>query len=139
MLLLKLNKTIMTGPVNFVVDMDISKFFDTVDHKRLMECLKQRIVDPSLLQLIGRFLKSGIMEEGKYFETEMGTPQGGILSPVLANVYLHYALDKWFEDEVKPQLPRFCTAYPICRRLCRMLRERNRSQSIWRRSEATYG
>nr|QNO42328.1 hypothetical protein KODGCDNG_00015 [Methanosarcinales archaeon ANME-2c ERB4]QNO43037.1 hypothetical protein HGKCJMEE_00015 [Methanosarcinales archaeon ANME-2c ERB4]QNO43215.1 hypothetical protein IMGOGGGD_00015 [Methanosarcinales archaeon ANME-2c ERB4]QNO43760.1 hypothetical protein ALLGJMBF_00012 [Methanosarcinales archaeon ANME-2c ERB4]QNO43840.1 hypothetical protein HEAIHDEL_00002 [Methanosarcinales archaeon ANME-2c ERB4] len=100
----KLNKTIMTGPVNFVVDMDISKFFDTVDHKRLMECLKQRIVDPSLLQLIGRFLKSGIMEEGKYFETEMGTPQGGILSPVLANVYLHYALDKWFEDEVKQQL-----------------------------------
>nr|QNO48872.1 hypothetical protein JECKPIEH_00011 [Methanosarcinales archaeon ANME-2c ERB4] len=135
----KLNKTIMTGPVNFVVDMDISKFFDTVDHKRLMECLKQRIVDPSLLQLIGRFLKSGIMEEGNYFETEMGTPQGGILSPVLANVYLHYALDKWFEDKVKPQLPRFCTAYPICRRLCRMLRERNRSQSIWRRSEATYG
>ncbi|HDN65407.1 MAG TPA: hypothetical protein ENF23_03790 [Methanosarcinales archaeon] len=82
----------------------IPKFFDTVDHKKLMECLKQRIVDPSLLQLIGRFLKSGIMEEGKYFETEMGTPQGGILSPVLANVYLHYALDKWFEDEVKPQL-----------------------------------
>jgi RNA-directed DNA polymerase len=100
----KLDKTIMNGPVNFVVDMDISKFFDTVDHKRLIECLKQRIVDPSLLRLISRFLKSGIMEEGKYFETDMGTPQGGILSPVLANVYLHYALDLWFENEVKPQL-----------------------------------
>ena len=100
----KLDKVIMTSPVNFVVDMDISKFFDTVNHKKLMECLKQRVVDPSLLQLIGRFLKSGIMEEGKYFDTEMGTPQGGILSPVLANVYLHYALDKWFEEEVKPQL-----------------------------------
>ena len=99
-----LDKTIMNGPFNYVVDMDISKFFDTVDHKKLMECLKQRVVDPSLLQLIGRFLKSGIMEEGKYFETEMGTPQGGILSPVLANVYLHYALDKWFEDVVKQQL-----------------------------------
>ena len=71
MLLLKLNKIIMNNPVNFVVDMDISKFFDTVDHKKLMECLKQRIVDPSLLRLIGRFLKSGIMEEGKYFETEI--------------------------------------------------------------------
>ena len=102
-----LDKTIMNGPFNYVVDMDISKFFDTVDHKKLMECLKQRVVDPSLLQLIGRFLKSGIMEEGKYFETEMGTPQGGILSPVLANVYLHYALDKWFEDVVKQQLPRY--------------------------------
>ncbi|MEA1999099.1 MAG: reverse transcriptase domain-containing protein [Euryarchaeota archaeon] len=103
----RLDKVIMTSPVNFVVDMDISKFFDTVDHKKLMECLKQRVVDASLLQLIGRFLKSGIMEEGKYFDTEMGTPQGGILSPVLANVYLHYALDKWFEEEVKPQLPRY--------------------------------
>jgi len=55
-----------------------------------MECLKQRIADTTLLRLISRFLKSGIMEEGKYFETEIGTPQGGILSPVLANVYLHY-------------------------------------------------
>ncbi|PXF56188.1 MAG: hypothetical protein C4B59_17260 [Candidatus Methanogaster sp.] len=72
-----------------------------------MECLKQRVVDPSLLQLIGRFLKFGTMEEGKYFDTEMGTPQGGILSPVLANVYPHYALDKWFEDVVKQQLPRY--------------------------------
>lgn len=72
--------------------MDISKFFDTVDHKRLMECLRQRIVDRTLLQLIGRFLKSGIMEEGVYFETDQSTPQGGMLSPVLANVYLHYAL-----------------------------------------------
>ncbi len=62
---------------------------------------------PSLLQLIGRFLKSGIMEEGKYFETEMGTPQGGVLSPVLANVYLHYARDLWFGTEVLPQLTGF--------------------------------
>jgi len=105
--LIELDKIIMNGPVNFVVDMDISKFFDTVDHKRLMECLRQRIVDPTLLQLIGRFLKSGIMEEGVYFETDQGTPQGGVLSPVLANVYLHYALDKWFENEVLPQLTGF--------------------------------
>ncbi len=57
-----------------------------------MERLRQRIVDPTLLQLIGRFLKSGIMEEGVYFETDQGTSQDGVLSPVLANVYLHYAL-----------------------------------------------
>jgi len=105
--LTELDRIIMNVPVNFVVDMDISKFFDTVDHKRLMECLRQRIVDPTLLQLIGRFLKSGIMEEGKYSEMDQGTPQGGVLSPVLANVYLHYVLDKWFENEVLPQLTGF--------------------------------
>ena len=100
----QIDKIIMNCPVNFIVDMDISKFFDTVNHKYLMEFLKQRIVDFSLLQLISRFLKSGIMEEGIYFETDQGTPQGGVLSPVLANVYLHYVLDSWFETEVKPQL-----------------------------------
>ena len=102
--LIELDQIIMNAPVNFVVDMDISKFFDTVDHKCLMDFLKQRIVDPSLLQLISRFLKSGIMEEGDYFETDQGTPQGGVLSPVLANVYLHYVLDLWFKTEVIPQL-----------------------------------
>ncbi len=100
----QIDKIIMNCPVNFIVDMDISKFFDTVNHKCLMEFLKQRIVDSSLLQLISRFLKSGIMEEGIYFETDQGTPQGGVLSPVLANVYLHYVLDLWFETEVIPQL-----------------------------------
>ena len=73
----QIDKIIMNCPVNFIVDMDISKFFDTVNHKCLMEFLKQRIVDSSLLQLISRFLKSGIMEEGIYFETDQGTPQGG--------------------------------------------------------------
>ena len=90
--LTELDRIIMNAPVNFVVDKDISKFFDTVDHKRLMECLKQRIVDPSLLQLIGRFLKSDIIEEGKYFETGRGTPQGGVLSPVLANPLIYSVL-----------------------------------------------
>nr|QNO57249.1 hypothetical protein ALKFPMEL_00031 [Methanosarcinales archaeon ANME-1 ERB7] len=105
--LTELDRIIMDVPVNFVVDMDISKFSDTVDHKRLMECLRQRIVDQTLLQLIGRFLKSGITEEGKYSEMDQGTPQGGVLSPVLANVYLHYVLDKWFEKEVLQQLTGF--------------------------------
>ena len=98
---------IMTKPVNTVVDMDITKFFDMVDHECLMECLKQRVVDPSLLRIIARFLKSGVMDEGKYRKTDRGTPQGGILSPILANIYLHYALDLWFEKEVKKQLNGF--------------------------------
>ncbi len=112
--LAQINKIIMNYPVNFIVDMDISKFFDTVNHKYLMEFLRQRIVDSSLLRLISRFLKSGIMEEGIYFETEQGTPQGGVLSPILANVYLHYVLDSWFETEVIPQLNGYRTTNPLC-------------------------
>jgi RNA-directed DNA polymerase len=99
-----LDKCIMTKPINYVVDMDIEKFFDTVDHKWLIEAVKQRISDRNFLRLIVRFLKAGVMEEGKYRETDKGTPQGGIISPILANIYLHYILDKWFQEKVKPQL-----------------------------------
>lgn len=99
-----LDKVVMTKPVNYVVDVDIEKFFDSVDHKWLMECLRQRIKDSRLLRIVGRLLKSGVIEEGKYLETDRGTPQGGILSPLLANIYLHYILDLWFEKKVKPQL-----------------------------------
>ena len=112
--------TIMTQPVNYVVDMDIAKFFDTVDHKWLMKCLQQRIADPSLLRLVARFLKSGVMEEGIYLETDKGTPQGGILSPLLANIYLHYVLDRWFERVVKKrlngfaQLVRYADDFIVC-------------------------
>jgi len=96
-----LDKVIMTKPVNCVVDMDIEKFFDTIDHKWMMKCLRQRVEDSSLLRLIARFLKGGVMEEGKRFKTDRGTPQGGVLSPLLANIYLHYILDLWFEKKVK--------------------------------------
>jgi RNA-directed DNA polymerase len=99
-----LDKTIMTKPINYVVDMDIEKFFDTIDHGWLMRCLRERIRDTSLLRLIGRFLKAGVMEEGKYREVDRGTPQGGVISPILANIYLHYILDLWLEKAVKKQL-----------------------------------
>lgn len=102
-----LDKVIMTKPVNYIVDMDIEKFFDTVDHKWLMRCLKQRILDPHFLRLIGRFLNTGVIEEGKFIPSEKGTPQGAILSPVLSNIYLHYILDLWFERKVKSQLKGF--------------------------------
>jgi group II intron reverse transcriptase/maturase len=83
--------------------MDVEKFFDNVDHKWMTECLKQRVADKGLLRLIVRFLKAGIMEEGKYLESEKGTPQGGVLSPVLANIYLHFILDLWFERVARKQ------------------------------------
>ena len=102
-----LDKVIMTRPVNYVVDMDIEKFFDTVGHKWLMRCLEQRVKDRHFLRLIGRFLKAGVIEEGKLIQTDRGTPPGAVLSPVLANIYLHYILDLWFEKVVKVQLKGF--------------------------------
>ena len=98
------DKTIMLEPINCVVDMDIRKYFDTINHEWLMKCLKQRITDTNLLRLIGRFLNTGIMEEGKYREIDKGTPQGGIISPILSNIYLHFILDLWFEKKMKKEL-----------------------------------
>jgi RNA-directed DNA polymerase len=98
-----LNFYIEKRSVNYVVDVDIKGFFDNVDHKWMMEFLKLRIADPNLLRIIGRFLKGGYMEEGKKYKSDNGTPQGGVISPVLANVYLHYVLDLWFEIKVKKQ------------------------------------
>jgi len=99
-----LDKAMMTRPINSIVDMDIEKFFDTIDHGWLMRCLRERIIDTSLLRLIVRFLKAGVMEEGKYIEVDRGAPQGGVISPILANIYLHYILDLWFEKVIKRQL-----------------------------------
>jgi RNA-directed DNA polymerase len=102
--LVDLDRTIMTRPVNYVVDADIERFFDTVNHEWLMKCLRQRIVDSVFLRLIARFLKVGAVTEGRHIRTDEGTPQGSIISPVLANVYLHYILDLWFERRIKRRL-----------------------------------
>ena len=99
-----LDKAIMTKLVNYIVDMDIEKFFDTIDHGWLMRCLREKIIDTSFLRLVVRFLKAGVVEEGKYTEVDKGAPQGGVISPILANIYLHYILDLWFEKVVKKQL-----------------------------------
>jgi RNA-directed DNA polymerase len=96
-----LNRIIETKKVNFIVDADIKGFFDNVDHGWIMEMLGYRIGDPNLLRLVSRFLKAGIMEEGKWEESESGVPQGGPISPIISNVYLHYVLDLWFEKVVK--------------------------------------
>ena len=97
----EINQIVMTTKVNYVVDADIKGFFDNVDHKWLMKFLENDIQDKNFLRYIVRFLKSGIIEDMKYYESDKGTPQGGLISPVLANVYLHYALDMWFDKVVK--------------------------------------
>jgi RNA-directed DNA polymerase len=88
----------------WIVEVDIRKFFDTLDHAHLRELLRHRIRDGVLLRLIGKWLNAGVLEEGSVTIPEAGTPQGGVVSPLLANVYLHYVLDIWFEREVKPRL-----------------------------------
>jgi group II intron reverse transcriptase/maturase len=92
---------ILMGKTSWVVDADIKGFFNNVDHDWLMKFLEHDIGDKNLLRYIKRFLKSGVMEAGKYTETDSGVPQGGLCSPVMANVYLHYVLDMWFEVKVK--------------------------------------
>lgn len=99
-----LNHVITTQKVSYIVDADIKGFFDNVDHDWIMRMLEHRISDPNLLRLIKRFLIAGIMEQGRWEDSDTGTPQGGLISPILANIYLHYTLDIWFEKIVKKQL-----------------------------------
>lgn len=89
----------------YIVEADIKGFFDHMDHAWLLRMLEQRIDDKALLSLIGQWLKARVKSpEGVYSKPESGTPQGGVISPVLANIYLHYALDLWFEKKVKPRM-----------------------------------
>lgn len=98
-----INQTIMTKKVNYIVEADIKGFFDNVDHEWLMKFLQVVIQDKNFLRYIKIFLKSGYIEDMKHYETDKGTPQGGLISPVLANVYLHYVLDLWVEKFIKPR------------------------------------
>lgn len=94
----------MINKVNYILDCDIKGFFDNVNHKWLMKFLEHDIQDKSFLRYINRFLISGYIEDLKYHKTHRGTPQGGLISPILANVYLHYVLDVYFEKKIKPNL-----------------------------------
>lgn len=115
-----LDKVVMSQPINYVVEVDIRKYFDTLSHYWMQRCLEERIADPNLLWLVRRILKAGVMEDGQYRANRQGTMQGGNLSPLLANIYLHYVLDLWFEKKIKPkasgkmQLIRYCDDFVVC-------------------------
>ena len=96
----ELDKILWLG-TNWVVDVDILGFFENVDHEWLMKFLEHDIEDKNFLRYVKRFLKAGVMEEGTYYDVDSGVPQGGLISPVLANVYLHYVIDMWFAKVVK--------------------------------------
>ena len=99
-----LTKELQFGRYNYVVEADIKGYFDSIDHEWLLRMLEQRIDDRAFIGLIRKWLKAGILEtDGMVVHPVTGTPQGGVVSPVLANIYLHYALDMWFEKVVKPR------------------------------------
>jgi RNA-directed DNA polymerase len=88
----------------WVLELDIRKFFDSIDHGHLREAIRKRVHDGVLLRLVGKWLKAGVLDDGVLTYPESGSPQGGVISPMLANIFLHEVLDTWFEREVKPRL-----------------------------------
>ena len=100
----RLWKESMNTDGGWILEVDISKFFDTLDHGHLRQFVQHRVRDGVLLRLIGKWLNAGVMEAGQISYPDAGSPQGGVISPLLANIYLHYVLDEWFEQEVQPRL-----------------------------------
>ncbi len=99
-----LDKGIFAMGGGWVLDVDVSSFFDTLDHEKLRELLRQRVADGVLVRLIGKWLRAGVLEGGVLHHADTGTPQGGVISPLLANVYLHTVLDAWWVEQVLPRL-----------------------------------
>ena len=90
--------------IRMIVDADVSGFFDTLDRAILRQFIRQRINDGGLLRLVGKWLNAGVLEEGQWMCPDTGTPQGGVISPLLANIYLHHVLDDWYERDVRPRM-----------------------------------
>jgi group II intron reverse transcriptase/maturase len=115
-----LSRTVEDTSVHWIVEADIKGFFDSVDHEWMMKFLRHRIGDTRALRMVRRFLKAGIVEEGKLVASSEGTPQGGVISPLLANIYLHYVLDLWFERRFRgsccgvARLVRYADDFVVC-------------------------
>lgn len=97
-------KALMDMHGGWVLEVDIESFFDELDHGHLRDFLRRRVRDGVLVRLLGKWLKAGVLEDGAVRRLRSGTPQGGVISPLLANLYLHEVLDRWFEDEVRPRM-----------------------------------
>src|SRR6266481_8999598 len=100
----EVGRVICRGPTEYVLELDISSYFDSIVRKQLMEMVERRVSDASILRLIGKWINVGVVDDGRLLTSETGTGQGQIISPLLANIYLHHVLDEWFEHEVKPRL-----------------------------------
>jgi len=100
----ELRERCMHEGIGWIVDADVRGYFDSIDRTRRREGLRKRVNDGSILRLIGKWLRAGVMEDGVLTHPETGVVQGGVISPVLANIFLHHVLDEWFESEVQPRL-----------------------------------
>jgi len=115
-----LSETVESGRIEWIVEADIRGFFDNVDHDWLMTSLEHRIGDKRVYRMVKRFLKAGVFEEGKRYTSDEGVPQGGSISPILSNIYLHYALDLWFEKGFRKvctgpaRLIRYADDFVVC-------------------------
>lgn len=115
-----LSRTVDKRPVNWIVEADIRGFFDNVDQGHLMAFVAHRIGDRRIQRMIRRFLKAGIQEDGEWRASERGTPQGGVISPLLANLYLHYTLDLWYQSRFRAtceggsRLIRYADDFVVC-------------------------
>ncbi len=118
--IIKLNSIIEHKKINYIVDADIKGFFNNVDHEWIIKFIDLRIKDPNIIKLIKKFLKAGVKEEGIIQKTNVGMPQGSIISPILSNIYLHYVLDLWFEVKVRKEsigqleIVRYADDYVCC-------------------------
>ena len=104
----QLNREVMTKPVNWVADIDLAKFFDTMPHQEILAVLSLRIKDGKFLRLIARMFKAGVQTPGGVLYDELGSPQGSIVSPVIANIFLDHVMDKWFTEVVKQHCRGYC-------------------------------
>lgn len=135
-------RAIVWGKTSYVLDVDIKSYFNNVVHEHLMTFIQQRIKDRSLLRLIGKWLHVGVLEDGRLLPTTKGTVQGAVISPILANVYLHYVLDEWMETVVKPRLRgemvliRFADDFIAC---FQYWEDAERAASVLRKRLARYG
>jgi RNA-directed DNA polymerase len=100
----ELRQQCMKLNINWIVDADVSGYFDTIDHTILRSFVEKRVKDGGILRLIGKWLNAGVLDRGNMTYPDKGTPQGGVASPMLANIFLHYVLDEWFVQDVQPRL-----------------------------------
>ena len=104
-----LHTAIMSQGLRWVVDIDIVKYFDSIPHSQLRDFLDRRVTDGVIRRMIDKWLKAGVLEDGLLRHATEGSPQGGVISPCLSNIFLHHVLDEWFEIEVRPRLTGRCT------------------------------